>query len=207
MVIETDGARWYIPVNRGVWMPWGIQHSVEAYGRVEMKTAFIRRDRTRGMPKDPCEILISALLRELLLHASTVDTTSPGTPTAHLLALIRNQCRVVEESPLSVPLISDRRIAPIAERLLAHPSDRTTLDQWASHLSLSTRTITRRISRETGMTFSQWTRQIALMHALRLLGEGKTTLEVSLELGYDNPGSFIQLFKRRFGVTPQSYFL
>ena len=48
------------------------------------------------------------------------------------------------------------------------------------------------------MSFLQWKQQVALLQALSLLADGHTTAAVSEELGYENVGSFIELFKKRF---------
>ena len=56
------------------------------------------------------------------------------------------------------------------------------------------------------MSFLQWKQQIALLHAVNLLADGHTTAEVAEKLGYENVSSFIELFKKRFKVTPGRYF-
>ena len=63
-----------------------------------------------------------------------------------------------------------------------------------------------RFRRACGLSFSEWRQQVAMLHALNLLAAGQTVAAVSEALGYENPGSFIGFFKKRFGVTPGRYF-
>lgn len=206
MVIQTDVARWYVPTRRGVWMPDGLRHSIDCFGDVAMKTAFIRPDCATGMPTRPCEVGVPDALRELLLTLAEADMSSADMPVEHLLEVIKFLCEPLEDSTLTVPLASSRPIRDIVETLLENPCDRTPLDTWAMRLGFSSRTITRHFKRATGMSFQQWKQQISLLHAVSLLAEGRSSAEVAEELGYENVGSFIELFKKRFNVTPQRYF-
>ena len=133
-------------------------------------------------------------------------TDDPTVPTDHILEVVKFLCEPVVESSLAVPLISGKPIGPIVETLLSNPCDRTSIESWAARLHMSSRTITRHFKRATGLSFLQWKQQVALLHALNLLADGRTTAFVSEELGYENVGSFIELFKKRFKVTPGRYF-
>jgi len=127
-------------------------------------------------------------------------------PVVPLLATIKYLAKPLTESALTVPIAVGKSIRPIVDTMLVDPCDRTTLAGWAADLGTSTRTITRQFKRETGLSFSQWRQQVALLHALNLLAAGQTIASVSEDLGYENPGSFIELFKKRFDVTPGRYF-
>ena len=136
MAIQTDEERWYVPMKRGVWMPHGVSHSIQCFGDVSMKTAFIRRNATSGMPLRPCEVAIPDALRELLLDLAEKDMSAPAVPVEHLLEVIKYLCEPVVDSTLAVPLVSARPIRTIVETLLSNPADRTSLDTWADRLAL-----------------------------------------------------------------------
>lgn len=204
LVIETSAERWYVPATRGVWMPAELSHSIRCFGDVQMKTAFVRPD--RDLPDKPYEVEVGNALRELLIALDGLDTNAASVPAEQLLAVIRYLSTPVGSSALAIPIRSTGPINTIVETLLANPCDRTTLEAWSARIHLSTRTITRRFKTATGMSFSQWKQQVALLHAVNLLAEGQTISAVSEQLGYENPGSFIDLFRKRFGTTPGRYF-
>ena len=55
------------------------------------------------------------------------------------------------------------------------------------------------------MTFFEWRKQLRLLEAIDLLGQGKTVTSVALELGYNSPSAFIAMFRRSLGVCPGQY--
>ena len=205
MLIETDAEQWFVPSARAVWIPAGIVHSVRAHGAVEMKTAFIRPDQASSMPAVPREIDVSPLLRALLLAAEGEVVDGENDRLHAFLTLIKSECTAVTTSALRVVRIGDPRLAPLEDVVLGDPGNRESLDDWARRLAMSPRTLTRRLKRATGMTFLRWRQQVAFVHALGRLGEGLTTKAIALELGYAEPGSFVQAFRRQFGVTPQAF--
>ena len=109
MAIQTAEERWYVPPTRGVWMPSETLHSIDCYGDVDMKTAFVRPDEDVTLPSVPHEVQISPLLRELLMFAADEDASSDSFPVAGVRALLMHQSVAVTESPLAVPLTDDRR--------------------------------------------------------------------------------------------------
>lgn len=52
---------------------------------------------------------------------------------------------------------------------------------------------------------SQLLAQVRMGHALNLLQQGLTPLEVALACGYDSPSRFAARFKQEFGLTPHQY--
>ncbi|MFP3830769.1 helix-turn-helix domain-containing protein, partial [Pseudomonas sp. SIMBA_021] len=74
----------------------------------------------------------------------------------------------------------------IAAALLANPSDRRTLAQWAEHVAVSERTLKRLMVQETGLSFGRWRRQLHLVIGLRKLACGATVQRVAGDLGYES---------------------
>jgi AraC-like DNA-binding protein len=56
------------------------------------------------------------------------------------------------------------------------------------------------------LSFSAWRQQVRLMAALPRLARGEPVTAVALDLGYEAPGSFTEVFRRWFGTTPSGYF-
>jgi AraC-like DNA-binding protein len=107
---------------------------------------------------------------------------------------------------LDLPASSHPKIAAITAALMAEPSDRRTLVDWATHVAMSERSLKRLMVQETGLTFGRWRRQLHLVIALRELASGATVQRVSSDLGYESPTAFIVMFKKALGTTPTRYF-
>ncbi|WXL27888.1 AraC family transcriptional regulator [Ectopseudomonas mendocina] len=103
------------------------------------------------------------------------------------------------------PLPRDARLRKVAEALMDNPGDRRTLVQWCSFANMSERTLSRRLMDETGMSFSNWRRQLHLMVALEALAKGHSVQRIASDLGYEAVTGFITMFKAAFGTTPAKY--
>lgn len=66
--------------------------------------------------------------------------------------------------------------------------------------------LSRMFREHTGVTFSQYRLQKKVARAQELLRQGDATVErITEELGYQNPESFIRIFKKVTGQTPSRY--
>jgi AraC-like DNA-binding protein len=79
------------------------------------------------------------------------------------------------------------------------------MDAWARRAGLSERTLARLITRETGMSFSRWRRQLGVMLAVKWLAGGASIQEVANDLGYESIPSFVTMFRKAIGVSPGRY--
>ena len=58
----------------------------------------------------------------------------------------------------------------------------------------------------TGLTTSEFIRNIRLEQAITLLKEGKINItQVAYAVGYNNQTHFSTVFKRQYGMTPSEY--
>jgi len=211
MTVETAHEQWVAPPNRCVWVPGGTAHEIHINQAAEMRTLYVEPTARAGLPAQPCTLGVSPLLRELIL-ASVISTTAPdpadfapGTPNAHMAAVLLDQIATMPPSELHLPMPSDRRLMPICAALTADPSDRRSLKEWAEQVGASDRTIERLFMQETGLTFHRWREQMRVLKSLSLLGSGRAVKNVALELGFANPSTFITMFRKIMGMTPGAY--
>jgi AraC-like DNA-binding protein len=66
------------------------------------------------------------------------------------------------------------------------------------------RPLARLFTRNLGLGFAQWRRQVQLAIALSRLAEGQSVSAVARSLGY-LPSSFSDMFRRELGVPPSEY--
>ncbi len=92
----------------------------------------------------------------------------------------------------------------LARYLAVEPGIDHTLEAVAPHFSMSRASMVRKLAAE-GRSFRQLLAQVRMSHALNLLQQGLTPLEVALACGYDSPSRFAARFKQEFGLTPHQY--
>jgi AraC-like DNA-binding protein len=207
MTVATSQGTWVVPPHRAVWIPAGVSYSVRMSGRVTVRTLFFR-PRMRGrLPRACAALNVSPLVRELVLHASRLNTLRRDSPADRRLArLILDQLATLPTEPLQLPMPQEPRARRAAERMLEEPGGRHGLHEVARAAGASTRTLERVFLRETAMTLGRWRRRLRLVEALRLLAEGHAVTQVALDVGYETPSAFVAAFRRELGRTPGRYF-
>jgi AraC-like DNA-binding protein len=207
MTVSTRDGTWVVPPHRAVWIPAKIAHTITMSGVVAMRTLYLQPRLAKGPPRDCCVINVSALLKELILHACTVRTLKTSVKwQAHLAAVILHQLKAVHTIPLQLPRLTDPRLVRIADILMSDPRDARTLAQLCKATGAGKRSVERLFQQEIGMTFGRWRQQLRLMQGLRLLAEGAKVTHAALESGYGTPSAFTSMFKKALGITPRSYF-
>lgn len=80
------------------------------------------------------------------------------------------------------------------------------VDQLCDQLFLGQRQVYRKINAITGLTVSEFIKEIRLKRAEQLiLRKSGTISEIAFQVGFNNPKYFSKCFKQQFGVTPVQY--
>ena len=206
MTVRTPQGCWVVPTQRAVWVPAGVGHSIEMSGWVSFRSLYVPNGLSEALPKDCSVVNVSPLLRELILHATSLGALNRTVPShARLIGVLLDQLEISRAMPLQLPMPRDPRARKIAERLYTNPAECNALRELSRAAGASKRTIERLFATETRMTFGRWRQQARLLHALRLLGAGQPVTNVAFEVGYESPSAFISVFKRVLGSTPSRY--
>lgn len=202
-----------VPANRVAWTPAGSTHQHRAHGDTDMRIVFLAPSRARLVPDRPAVFLASGLAREVLLALTgprNYDTEADAphhthyTPAARsrLHRVLVDELREAPEQPLHLPEPRDDRLRAVSRLLYENPADNATLAELGRATGASTRTLSRLIRDELGMTFYEWRTQLRVYHALVLLADGHDTTRTAYACGWANPSSFIAAFTNIIGTTP-----
>jgi AraC-like DNA-binding protein len=149
---------------------------------------------------------VSPLLRELIVRATELPLRyDERGPAGHVVALILAELQGIDSLPLQLPMPRDPRLRRLCTDLLAAPGDARTLDEWASIVNASPRTLARHFLSETGLTFGAWRQQARVLEAMGRLGGGEPVTQVALDLGYDSVSAFSAMFRRASGASPSHF--
>lgn len=207
MTVTTPDGYWIVPMNRAVWVPARVVHAITMSGAVAMRTLYLSPRLPHDLPRG-CHVLsVPPLLRELLLHSIAVGGLDRRVARdRRLLDVLVDQLVVHPSDPLRIERVRDPRAERVARRVLDEPGERASLERMAKQAGASKRTLERAFKLETGMTFGRWRQHVRHVHALRLLGIGRSVTSVALDVGYDSVSAFVSGFRRAFGVTPGRYY-
>jgi AraC-like DNA-binding protein len=203
---EVDGGLWIVPPQSALWIPGGETHAIRIAGKVQGYGAFVDAANARRLPTRCCAIAATPLLRELLARAAQLPVLYPdGGLEEHLVTLLIDEIAATPVGDLHLPMPTDSRLRAIVSAMLAEPAAGGAMSSWAERAGMSERTFARRLSRETGMSFSRWRQRINVMLALQWLAEGQSIQQVSSGLGYESANSFVTQFRKVLGVPPGRY--
>lgn len=204
--VNTYIGTWVVPTSQAVWMPSDLQHEVICCDATSIRTLYIDPVFTPRLPQNCCVVNVSNLLRELILKAIAINNQyQPETAEWRVMQVILDELAELQETPLNLPLPSDKRLMPVVEHLLDNPADNRGLDFWAKQSGASSRTLARLFIKETGLNFSEWRMQLRLLEAVERLSKGETVTRLAFELGYNSPSAFINMFRKMMGVAPGKY--
>ena len=81
-----------------------------------------------------------------------------------------------------------------------------TIEMFADELSISRRTLDRKLIALSGESPSDIIKRVRLTHASKLLAQNSGNIsEVALEVGFSNPAYFTKCFSEQFGFTPSEF--
>lgn len=203
---EVEGGLWIVPPGSAVWIPGGARHAVSASGAFEGYNAFVDPQFDASLPEVCCAFSVSPLLRELLIRSASLPALyEEDGAGSRLMSVLLDEITSAQVEDLHLPMPSDKRLRKIVDLVMASPADRRTIDAWARRAGLSERTLARLFTRETGMSFSRWRRQLSVMLAVKWLAGGASIQDVAHNLGYESMPSFVTMFRKAIGVAPGRY--
>jgi AraC-like DNA-binding protein len=207
MNVSTVRGTWVVPPSRAVWVPAETEHGIAMSGTVAMRTIYVRKAAARGLPKAPCVLNVSPLLRELIMRAVVLPPLyEPRSADGRVMAMILDEIKSLPVMPLELRMPRDPRLLRLCSTVLDDPGGTQSFGQLATKAGASVRTLARLFRSETGLTFSRWRQQARLMEALRRLAAGDPITTVALDLGYATPSAFTYMFRRALGVPPSRFY-
>jgi AraC-like DNA-binding protein len=203
--VDVDDGIWVVPATHAVWVPPHHFHSGRSHGTFNGWSAYITESACEDLPKRPCAIRTSGLLREAVLRASTWQKGPLDSAGSRIAEVVLDEIRSLPIEPLGLPLPRDERVQRIARALITDPADDRDLESWANWAAISSRTLSRRFVDETGFNFTAWRQRARLMRSLEMLAAGLPVTTVALDLGFSTASAYIGMFRRTFGETPSVY--
>jgi AraC-like DNA-binding protein len=207
LTCEVAGGFWLVPPGRAIWVPGGVQHRMEAAGTIECYVVYVDPSVGNALPRDCCTLSTTALLRELVIRsaASPMRYEEGGMPS-RVMTLLLDEMALAQPGQVHLPLPQDKRLRKLVEWIIASPSDPGSIESLARRMDISPRTLSRVVSRETGMSFGRWRRQLHILLALQWMANGATVQDIADGLGYENASNFVVMFRKVLGETPGRYF-
>jgi AraC-like DNA-binding protein len=145
-------------------------------------------------------------MRELIVTLGDVDYKKQSLRYEVLARALLEEMRIAPTLSFDLALPADRRLRSLCEALLEDPGASLSLQEWATRVGASARTLARLFQQDLGMTFGQWRQRVRLAHAAALVSLGTPLADVAASLGYESASAFSAMFKRALGRPPSTFF-
>ena len=206
LTCEVDGGFWLVPPGSAIWVPGGTQHRMDGAGTVDCYVVYVDPAVGDALPRECCTLSTTPLLRELVIRSAALPMRyEEGGMASRLMTLLLDEMALAQPGQVHLPLTTDKRLRKLVEWIMARPSDPGNIESWAQRMGISARTLSRLVSRETGMSFGRWRRQLHILLALQWMARGATVQHVAEGLGYENASNFVVMFRKVLGDTPGRY--
>lgn len=203
---EIEGGLWIVPPRSAIWIPGGALHSIKATGALEGYNAFVAAEVSQSLPKACCAVSVTPLLREVLTRAAALPVFyEESDMNARLIGVLLDELATAQVEDLHLSMPADPRLRRIVAAMMEAPANRGTLQSWAKWAGMSSRTLERLMSRETGMSFGRWRQQLGVVLAVKWLAGGGSIQAVAADLGYESVPSFVTMFRNALGTSPGRY--
>jgi AraC-like DNA-binding protein len=208
LTVETQAGMWVLPTHRALWLPGGCSHTTIMRKPTALRTLYFDESLPWVLNRhSPGVIEVTSLLRHLIIEAASLAWDyETASASSRLMQVLCDQLAVVQHAPAHLPEPQSaltKRCATIFRDL---PSTRQPLATVAKQVGASLRSLERQFKIETGLSLGAWVQQFRLVTALQLLADGMAVGDAAFAVGFQNPSSFIALFKAQFGTTPKLYF-
>jgi AraC-like DNA-binding protein len=176
-----------------------------------MRILFLATPLARLLPAQPAVLTVSDLAREALLILTGPRGYDAEIRAQHreaqrrLLRVLVDELRIAPEQPLHLPKPVDPRLRSLAQLLDGDPGNNAPLADLGRRIGTSSRTLSRLLADELGLTFYEWRTQLRIYRALVLLADDHDVNYVAHACGWSNPSSFIAAFTRIVGTSPGRY--
>lgn len=149
----------------------------------------------------PCPIRFDAPRNQICFDAAFLDTRLP-LASSHAASMYRAHCQRLVGRDSASP---EGLVAQIRARLLAGADCALSLDACAEALSISARTLRRKLH-EGGYSYQDIIDEVRASLARSYLESSRLTVEAIAErLGFSEPTSFSRAFRRWTGMSPRTF--
>ncbi|CAN5828877.1 helix-turn-helix transcriptional regulator [soil metagenome] len=213
--LEVGNARWLLPPQRAAWVAVGTPLRLTGAGTgATSSVLFVEQ----ALPQFAfiCRVFaVSALAREMLLYAMRWGADREPTPDSaanqsadYFFQSLATVCIELAAQPdeLWLPQAQSTELRTALDYTLNNLGDALTVSDVARAVSVSERTLARRFTEETSMTWTHYVRRARMIRAMELLGAVEPKIiDIAYAVGFTSISAFNHAFREFTGETPSSY--
>lgn len=197
---------WLVTPTQGIWVPGNEIHELWFNEGAAVRSMILEPAITAALPLHSYAFEISeffvALLGKIMPLNDRIELLAAE---LRLIQVLIDEIKVLPPSILQLPVGQDEKVQLVTDSLIRRMPVEIGLEQAASLAGTNTRNFSRLFVAETGMTYADWCTKLKALEGIKRLLAGETIEQVSVDLGYNNIGSFTYDFQKSLGKAPRSY--
>lgn len=211
-----DGEQHRLDEGTGIWLPAGHDHELWTEPGSLAIPAWVPTHESPQAPSQVTRFTVAAGWRDWLIHHFVLGIgpmTSSGYTPGRLLDVLgastggpaRPQMSPVDDVSAYPPMPQSVAAGAVAQHLLRNPTFEHTVDEWASTVASSPRTIRREFLRDTDLTFAQWRTRLRLAVAREFLTAGYDVEHAAAHAGFGSRSGLTRAFREHYNTTPREF--
>lgn len=196
-----------IPPRCAVWLPPHMLHNGVLGEGAKTIYLMVSPKACQILPRAPKLFMLNPMTVTMLEHFAGVYRSADDCEQARLIVkVILGELACARTLPVDFsPMPKSPQLRKIAIELLTPQGKRFTNTEWAHRCAMSERTLSRRVTAETGMSFRAWRQRTLFLAGIGALMSSERVEVVADQMGYGTPSAFIAAFRNLFGCSPGRY--
>jgi len=207
VTVSTTAAIFVVPRGAAMWIPAFTPHEVHAGPGNTMRCTWFLPGAVPDALARATVLTTSPLLDGVLTHLDIEYSDPERTPErrARAEAFALDLLSLGASADSGLPQPHTGWLRGVTAALAAEPGDARTVEEWARHCAVSTRTFTRRFREETGESFSRWRLRLRMQAAIAALNAGVPVAVAARRVGYESAAAFSTTFREVMGTSPREF--
>jgi AraC-like DNA-binding protein len=207
--VDVEGleASFRIPHQFAAWIPAGVVHRTRIQ-QVDSGSVFLAGELVPTAGERLRVIRASALLREMIAHGMrwSLGRAEDDDSRAYFACMAR-LCPewIADEVQLVLPSCRDPKIEGVIETTRGSLAT-ITFGQVSRKAGLSERSLRRKFSAETGLSWEVYRRRLRILTSIEKIDSSDDTIGcIAADVGYENQAAFAKAFRDTVGMAPSEY--
>lgn len=199
-----------VPPNTAIYIPPNIAHCIyKTNNKIIIENIYFSKQYLDKLPEITKSSTLTDLAKILIARICKISKDNlDNHKTEQMLELLLEELKDNNNFEYNLKIPQDEKLKNVFNSIANNESvSLPNLENCASVINVSSRTLQRIIKQELGVSFILWRSQILFMKSLALIHKHKSTSVVSYMLGFNSESAFISMFKKfSHGKTPSSFY-
>jgi AraC-like DNA-binding protein len=208
LLLTVESNRYLLNHKQAVWIPANQMHYSGSITGAAFRSFYISQDKAtqQCLPEQTTLYTVSPFFRHLVeeLDRSQQQPEHPDY-VGQIMSLLSAQLTRLKTVDCFLPWPDAEPLKTLCQHIYQNPDHERSLNDWAQHFNMSSRSVMRLFNKQMGMPYRTWKQKLTIFLAMQALANEQNITQIALDLGYANASAFIYRFRQEVGISPQKW--